>query len=328
MKLQKHPEYTKYLQDRETIWRCRQAVDAWRADGETICAARYDLCWTHERALNFVRSLVRMFRAYNRVLWEQFPYCRACGGGCCVLDASHVGPFDGIALALLDLSPPLLPEGIAVPARACIYLRGQRCVLPVEWRTVKCWSFYCLGGRWDPGLSLGEHHGALARALKGVISVLLPEELRCYEQVGGDPLVAHLDDPTDLAQALDDALFELLVEPLHARYPLLDEAQAQDDAGQGDDRSIEEDVLAFVAQAMERLCESGPSDLEGLPVSLDQLFADLELLEWIVVGRPANQAQLLADMSARYAGACAPEGGAPASLCWQMHACLDTLSLS
>ena len=308
MRLSQHPEYTKYLQDQETIERCRQAVAAWRTGGEPIWADKYELCWTYERASAFVRSLVRMFQAYNRVLWEQFPYCRACGGGCCVLDASHVGPFDGIALALLDLSPPPLPEAVTARERECVYLSGQRCVLPVEWRTIKCWSFYCLGGRWDPGQSLGEHHGALARALKGVVSVLLPEELRRYEQVRGQTLIAHLDDPTDLAQALNDALFEILVEPLHARYPLLDEAQAQDAAGQGDVPPIEEEVLAFVAQAMEQLYKSAPSALEGLPVSPDHLLADLELLEWIVVGQPANQVRLLSEMHDRYAVLPAPGG--------------------
>ena len=100
--------------------RCRQVVEVWRADGEPISMPEVDLCWTYERARAFVRSLVHMFQAYNRVLWEQFPYCRACGGGCCVLDASRVGPFDGLALALLDLPLPALPDRIAAHERECI----------------------------------------------------------------------------------------------------------------------------------------------------------------------------------------------------------------
>jgi hypothetical protein len=302
MRLSHHPEYSKYLQDREAVQRCERAVAAWRAEEAPIYADKHGLVWTSERALEFVRSLVRMFEAYNRVLWEQFPYCRACGGGCCVLDASRLGPFDGIALALLDLPIPVLPDAIATSARGCIYLEGQECTLPRGWRTIKCWSFYCLGGRWDPGVSLGERHGVLAAALKGVVRDRLPEELRQYERLCGESTIAHLDDPTDFAHALDDALFEILVGPLHARYPLLEEPRAADAAGQADAPSIDEKVLAFVGEAMAQLFESPPSPSEERVVSTDQLLADLELLEWIAAGHPSNQVQLLEEMRARYAG--------------------------
>jgi hypothetical protein len=302
MKLSHHPEYTKYLQDHETVQRCEQAVAAWRAENASIFAEAYGISWTCERALGFVCSLLHMFEAYNKTLWEQFSYCRACGGGCCVLDASHVGPFDGIALALLGLPLPALPDAIATTVRGCVYLDGRQCTLPTGWRTTKCWSFYCLGGRWEPGASLGEHHGALAGALKRIVLDRLPEELRRYERVRGDSLIAHLDDPTDFAQALDDALFEILVEPLHARFPLLGPMQAEDTTRSGDARPMQEDVLAFVSRAMEHLFGSDPADLEDLSVSPDQFLADLELLEWIAVGRPSNQVQLLSEMRDRYVG--------------------------
>jgi hypothetical protein len=225
-----------------------------------------------------------------------------------VLDASHVGPFDGIALALLDLPLPALPQTISTDERGCVYLEGWKCALPAQWRTIKCWSFYCLGGRWSPGASLGEHHGALAEALKGVVLEHLPEELRRYEQIRGESLIAHLDDPTDFAQALDDALFEIFVEPLHARYPFLVGTLAEQAACQEGAPSIEEDVLAFVAQATEQTFESAPADWEGLSTSPEQLLADLELLEWIAVGRPSNQVQLLEEMRGRYAALPASRG--------------------
>ena len=148
----------------------------------------------------------------------------------------------------------------------------------------------------------------LATALKGVVLEGLPEELRHYEMARGESLIAHLDDPTAFAHALDDALFEVLVGPLHARYPLLDELQAEESAGQGDAPSMEEDVLAFVAQAMEQLFASPAPDAAELGVPIDQLLADLELLEWIVVGQPSNQVQLLTEMRARYAALPAPGG--------------------
>jgi hypothetical protein len=325
MRLQHHPEYIKVLQDRETVQRCRQAVAAWQAEGEPILAARYGIRWTHERALTFVRSLVRMFQAYNRVLWERFPYCRACGGGCCVLDASYVGPFDGIALALLDLPVPALPEAIATSARECVYLNRQACTWPVEWRTIKCWSFYCLGGRWDPSVSLGEQHGVLARALKGVVLDLLPEELRRYQEVRGDPLIAHLDDPTDLAAAFRDALAEILVAPFDALYPVIARAQFKAPDVSGEALSPDEGALSFVAQAMEALLGSAPPSPQGIDVSPEQLLADLESIEWIVVGRPANQLQLLQEMHARYASAPAPRAGEEPTLWYRARGCIGQM---
>jgi hypothetical protein len=325
MKLQQHPEYIKVLQDRETVQRCRQAVATWQAEDEPILATRYGLRWTYERALTFVRSLVRLFRAYNRVLWERFPYCPACGGRCCVLDASYVGPFDGIALALLDLPAPALPEIIAARERECVYLNRQQCAWPVEWRTIKCWSFYCLGGRWDPSASLGEHHGALSRALEGVVLDLLPEELRRYQEVRGDPLIAHLDDPTDLAAAFRDALTEILVAPLDARYPVIDRAQAIVPGVRGEALPPDEGALTFVAQAMEALLGSAPPPPKGMDVSPEQLLVDLESIEWIVVGRPANQAQLLQEMHARYASAPAPRAGEEPTLWYRARECIGQM---
>jgi hypothetical protein len=234
-----------------------------------------------------------------------------------VLDASHVGPFDGIALALLDLDLPALPERIAARERECVYLDGMRCALPAGWRTVKCWSFYCLGGRWNPGVCLGEYHGALAEALKGVVRDGLPDELRQYEVASGESLIDRLDDPTDFAHALDDALYELLVQPLHARYPLLDEAQVGD-AGAGEAPSLEEAVLTFVAGAIEKLFESLPLDRKEQGVPVDQLLADLELIEWIVVGRPSNQGQLLSEMQDRYAALPDPRDREQAALKHQL----------
>jgi hypothetical protein len=240
-----------------------------------------------------------------------------------VLDASHVGLFDGIALALLELSLPPLSDESSAGERDCIYLNGQQCALPAEWRTIKCWSFYCLGGRWDPRVSLGEHHGALARALKDVVLERLPEDLRRYERLCGDPLISHLDDPTAFAQALDDALYEIMVSPLRARYVLLGERPARGLGERAEALSLEERVLCFVSQAMDALLVSGTLDQDDWPLPPDQLLADLELLEWIVMGRPSSQVQLLREMQARYAHLAAlPGGGQPAV--WQyLSECVD-----
>jgi hypothetical protein len=325
MKREQHPEYIQSLRDRETVARCRKAVEAWRASGLRVEVPAYGLSWTPASALDLVQELQALFGAYNRVLWEQFPYCRACSGQCCVNEASHVSPFDGIALALLDASLPDLPPDLPVNDRACIYLAGRACALPAAWRTIKCWSFFCLGGLWDPAVPLGERYEELTGALRTVLQARIPEVLRRYEQESGDRLADHLHDPADLAAALDDALWELLVGPLHALYPLrdADEGQAPPAASQAD--TLEEEVLAFVAQAMERALSDPPPVPEELHVTPALLLEDLETLEWIVVGRPTHGKRLLKEMRARYAAAPGPLDGTQPSIWHQMHTCITRL---
>jgi hypothetical protein len=325
MKLQRHPEYIQSLRDRQTIERCREAVEAWKAEQLELSVPTYGLVWTPETALALVHELQALFAAYNRVLWEQFPYCRACGGQCCVNEASHVGWFDGVAIALLQTSLPDLPPELPATDRACIYLAGRACSLPAAWRTIKCWSFFCLGGLWDPDVPLGERYAALTSALKGVLQAHLPAALYRYEQVGGDRLADHLHDPADLAGALDDALWKVFVAALHARYPLHDASEPEPASAQDGANAPTEAILAFVAEVMDQLLVDPPSPPEGLPLTAAQLLADLETLEWIVAGRPAHGARLLREMSARYAGAPGPVDGDQPSIWYQMHTHLSAL---
>lgn len=325
MKLEQHPEYIQSCLDRETVARCKKAVEAWKAEGAPLEVPAYGLFWTPASALGLVRALQTLFRAYNRVLWEQFPYCPACGGQCCVNEASHVGPFDGLAMGLLGVSLPDLAPHLAVTERACIYLDGRACALPAEWRTIKCWSFFCLGGLWDPAVPLGERYDELAAALRAVLDAQLPAALRCYEQVRGDRLVEHVHDPADLAGALEDALWEILVGPLHARYPLLDPQGSDRSTGQVDVETLDDALLAFIAEAMEWVLVDAPPAPEGLPVSAAQLLEDLETLEWIVVGRPTHGARLLREMGARYAGAPGPADGERPSIGYGMRMAIAQL---
>ena len=132
MKREQHPEYIQSLRDRETVTRCREAVERWKGEGRALEVPAYRLSWTPASALGLVHDLQALFAAYNRVLWEQYPYCRACGGQCCVNEASHVGLFDGVAFALLGASLPDLPPDLHTAARACIYLAGRACRLPAR----------------------------------------------------------------------------------------------------------------------------------------------------------------------------------------------------
>jgi hypothetical protein len=313
MELTQHPEYHTYVRDRETAERCQQAIAAWQASGEPFVVEEYSLGWTFAGAQALARSLSCLFQEYNRVLWERFPYCRQCGGRCCVVDASHVGLFDSIALALLDRSLPTLPERIEATAHDCIYHAANVCVLPVEWRTVKCWSFYC---------ALGERHNVIAEELAPVVLNLLPDALRRYEVISGDPLIAHLGDPVDFADAVGNALFAIFVAPFDARYPVIDEqslgSPAKHVAAQ-DILSLDDDGLAFIAEAAEQVRESPPSVPAGLEISPDQLLADLELLEWIMLGHPGHGAKLLEEMYPRYAHAPAPRKGERATIGYRMR---------
>ena len=112
MRLITHPEYRDYLQDRGTDRRYRAAVAAWRESGEPIPVEEYSLRWTFTGLQAFVDSLAHLFLDFNRVLWEQFPYCPRCAGGCCVSGATQVHPFDSIALAVQGHSVPALPDEI------------------------------------------------------------------------------------------------------------------------------------------------------------------------------------------------------------------------
>ena len=192
MELTQHPEYPAYLRDRETDRRGRLALAAWVGGGTMLPVSASSLRWTVEGARGFVRALSLFFHAYNHVLWDRFPYCRRCGGGCCVVGASRVTVFDVLALALLGHSVPDLSAEIKGTARDCIYLAGNACAWPAEWKPLKCWSFYCLGDRWDPATALRDRYDAVARELDARVSSLLPAALCAAEAPSGESLLAYL----------------------------------------------------------------------------------------------------------------------------------------
>jgi hypothetical protein len=306
MELERHPEYRAYLQDRKTDRRWRQAVAEWvaaarKAEGEPIEAAAYSLRWTPGEARAFVRALSQMFREYNNVLWERFPYCRQCDGGCCVVGATRYTPFDAVALALLGHALPALPERIEAGERACRYHTTAGCVWPADWRPLKCWSFYC---------AQGEPTGPIVEQLEQVVAARLPGALQRYEAVHGEQLIAHLGDPVAFAGALDRALTAVFVEPLARRYPIAAGDSPADPACPPEETTSGaalDGLRAFVTEAAEQACRSTPP--AGTDTTADQLLADLELLEWMMAGRPENGPTLLAEMLARYPLAPAPGSG-------------------
>ena len=332
MELTQHPEYrTVYLHHQETDRHCRDAVATWHADGRPFSVDKYALLWTPDSALEFVYALSALFQQYNRVLWEHFSYCAQCGGQCCVVDASDIRPFDLIAIALLDEAAPSLPARIDAGTRACIYLDGMQCTWPTTWRTIKCWSFYCLGsGPWDSSASLGELYSAVTHRLQEVVAVNLPDQLRAYEAITGESLAEYLDDPVAFANAMHVALAEIFIAPLHARYPLFDLAAQQAKPASAHQRSltadiflvdnpVDIDVMSFISEAMEESMESPSAAPAAVDSSADQLLVDLEALAWLIEGQPANGPTLLTEILSRYENAPAPQANERESVWYRMR---------
>ncbi|NLE45189.1 MAG: hypothetical protein GX620_10745 [Chloroflexi bacterium] len=367
MRLTQHPECARYIGAGALVAQAKRSISAWRASGKPFTAGSHLPCWHVGDAEALVKSLADMFGEYNRVMWECFPYCRHCDGGCCVPDASRVGRFDAIALALLDISLPDLSEDIAASERRCIYHTPTGCTWPAGWHNIKCWSFYCLGdlsasvdGGSNQGSSIWERQAALTHELAHVVQSSLPDVLRDHERASDDALVAHLSDPVDFAQALDRALDEVFVQPFVAWYPLdgvleADErtALAQESAiWTGRDASVEGDwigalleladagvavvasgsssscdvrcavrdgIMEFVAGLMTELDEVDIGEgSSGFGISLDQLLADLEALEWSVQGFPGNGAQQLAVVYGHYVTVSPPAAGERPALGYRM----------
>jgi hypothetical protein len=194
------------------------------------------------------------------------------------------------------------------------------------WRTIKCWSFYCLGsGDWAASDKAGELYQAVTAALRQVVRDHLPDPLRRYETVHGLALTDFLDDPVAFADATHQALLAIFIAPLHAQFPLFDQAAQQTrlDRGGEDRRSeiplIDHELPSFIVEATELIDELMPTASPASKQALDQLLADLESLEWIMLGQPQHKVQLLEAIHHRYRYAPAPEKGRIASLWSRMR---------
>lgn len=338
MKLIQHPEYQRvYIANEEAFRRCEQAITQWRARNDIISVPAYGLTWTYESAREFVYELSALFQEYNRILWSGFNYCRQCGGQCCVADASKVQPFDLLAITLLGQSAPVLAENISASERQCIYLVNRQCSWPAEWRTIKCWSFYCLGpGPWQPGASISEMRSAITRELQQLVRTRLPAPLQRYEAIRGITLADALDDPVAFSEALQNAIFAIFVTPLKEVYPIIDPQLSNNSDNTppepGDtlttNLSLDNQVTVFIAETVEEVCETPPAVLEELTISVEQLLQDLETLQWIIGGHPSHGPKLLQEMYLHYVNAPAPAPGNPPSIWYRMRDYLGKMQLS
>lgn len=296
------------------VWR---AVAAWRESGEALPNGG-GRSWTVERARDLLEVLIDLFHAYNRVLWRHFPYCGQCLGGCCVVDAADLKAVDYVALALLEEELPQRPARSPVSEAACIYLTPQGCSWPAVWRPIKCATFYCLGsGDWRLDAADARYE-EITEALQEAVGEHLPA-VGQHVPLDEQALLDLLPDPVAFAGALAERLDETLVTALRTRYPALVPEEA---AGSGEAGDPTADALAFIAEAVEALHDAPPAP-DGL--SADQLLADLETLEWVLLGRPARAEALLAEMAERYAVARPPAGDEVPSIWFQMYRHLERL---
>lgn len=339
MQLQEHPEYqTVYEPIAPALAACQAAVAHWLTTGATITVEQYELTWTPLGARQFVTELAGLFQHYNEVLWQHFAYCSQCGGQCCVVAASDVRLFDLLAVTLLDEAAPRLPERIATNRHDCIYLNGQQCSWPARWRTIKCWSFYCLGsGPWLSTTPLSELYRAVTQELEAVVNEHLPVPLRSYEATHNVKLSALLDDPVGFASVLHGALEQLLVQPVLRHYPdlaqkagpyLAPQPPTADPTRQRIELYVADLHVADAgssANGLEIIAALSDVVLEMVEPGAEDLLAELETLAWIVENNPTQARTLSATLLQRYGESpalLAPEGVA---LWGQLHTTLQCL---
>jgi hypothetical protein len=322
MKLTQHPEHLDYQRDLRTFQQIRQATKEWDRDRQVIIVKPPGLWWTYPRAREFIQSLSSLFQDYNHILWYQFPYCDQCHGQCCGVKAAGVHLVDLFALAMFGLSLPRLAGQVQAARRDCIYYTDRRCSWPAEWKTVKCWLFYCLGsGDWKLSEPVSRHYNKISQELEKLIQVRLPEALRNYEIHSGDRFAGHLIDPLDFANTFCHAMQQILVGPFVSAFFPDDQMPALRDRNEiTSDTLISSGGLhAFIAEVAEEIeqCSANPSSMSKWEIS--QMLEDLEDLEMIALGHPGNEKHLLTEMYARYSRAARPEKGRRVSIAYRMR---------
>ena len=84
-------------------------------------------------------------------------------------------------------------------------------------------------------------------------------------------------------------------------------------------RHVTLNVLDFISKMVECVLNQPPAVPAGLDVTPEQLLADLETLEWIMLGHPGQGDQLLQEMFLRYAAAAPPKKGQRATVWYRMR---------
>lgn len=268
MILSQHPEYEKYVADRaftEAVWvELALWVEEHEAESQQLKTA--------------VSRLIALGKQYNQIMWQAFPFCRMCLGGCCVVGASEVTAMDAAALFVLEETLPELPQQTRHDERACIYLGDRGCTWPALWRPLKCMLFFSLGrGHWQLESS-DKRYDELRQALQAVLDESLPKIMGDY-LIDTDELAEPISFAATLAQRLAAQFLPPHLARENGRFP-----------AHTDSRQPLLDIPMLTTQLL-----ADPPDM------CDQFLSDLEQLEWILAGHPANEDDLLAEINGRYA---------------------------
>jgi hypothetical protein len=322
MKSVQHPEFLVYRRDLQIFQQMQQATKEWERDRQRLVVNQPAMRWTYPQAQAFIQSLTSLFQEYNHILWNQFPYCDQCRGQCCGVNAADVHPVDLFSLAMLGCSFPLLKNRVQATRRDCIYLSDRRCGWPEEWKTVKCWLFYCLGcGDWKLSDPVSRHYNKISQELKQLFQSRLPQALRKYEIHSGDRFAEHLIDPLELANTFCHAMQLILVEPFMNAFFPGDQRLAVHDMNEiaTDNLVSSGGLLAFIAEIAEEIEQRSSIPSISGKWEMSQMLEDLEDLEMIALGHPGNEKRLLSDMYARYSHAAGPKKGRRASIAYRMR---------
>jgi len=84
-------------------------------------------------------------------------------------------------------------------------------------------------------------------------------------------------------------------------------------------RHVTTNVLNFIAETAEEMWHDSPDVPDDLEVSVDDVVADLEQLEWTIIGHPEHGSKLLRDLYFHYSAAPRPGKGERASIWYRMR---------
>jgi hypothetical protein len=251
MKRTDHPDNKHYtwLQERYVI--CRRALAEWKASGKEVPVEVWGLGlefepMTYDDAVVFADEMSTLIMEFNQVLWEQFPYCRQCGGQCCAYHPT-IFELDLLLLALRERELPVLPDEINATKEDCIYLTKEGCAWPPHYRPLRCWTFFCLGqddsDRRPPKMLKLKAVMDLPKiweALNGVLDMWLPATVHYWADADSNLPIVLVDLPEylqglgilpiDLDEILFDALHDVFLNPLGAAFPDIDSwSEPEDD---------------------------------------------------------------------------------------------------